>query len=130
MVKVFDIGKEMGGLKPVQRGGGFQSKSLRLEDANGKQYVLRSIEEYPDKVLPDEFRQTFVKDVIVDGISASYPYAALSVPPLAVAADVPHANPSYAIFRMTRGWTISLILPIAFAFEEESPAISIKLTVL
>jgi hypothetical protein len=94
MVKVFDIGKEMGGLKPVQRGGGFQSKSLRLEDANGKQYVLRSIEKYPDKVLPDEFRQTFVKDVIVDGISASYPYAALSVPPLAAAADVPHANPS------------------------------------
>ena len=82
MVKVFDIGKEKGGLKPVQRGGGFQSKSLRLEDANGKQYVLRSIEKYPDKVLPEEFSQTFVKDVIVDGISASYPYAALSVPPI------------------------------------------------
>ncbi len=92
-VKVFDIAKEKGGLKPVQRGGGFQSKSLRLENAGGRQYVLRSIEKYPDKVLPEEFRQTFVKDVIVDGISASYPYAALSVPPLATAGGVPHASP-------------------------------------
>ncbi|WEK36590.1 MAG: BamA/TamA family outer membrane protein [Candidatus Pseudobacter hemicellulosilyticus] len=92
-VPVFDMGKAKGGLKPTQRGGGMQSRSLRLEDARGKEYVLRSIEKYPDKTLPEEFRQTFVKDAIVDGISASYPYAALSIPPLAQAAGVPHAHP-------------------------------------
>lgn len=92
-VPVFDIGKERGGLKPTKRGGGMQSRSLRLEDAQGREFVLRSVEKYPDKTLPEEFRQTFVKDAVVDGISASYPFAALSVPPLATAANVPHASP-------------------------------------
>ncbi|MGN6419208.1 MAG: BamA/TamA family outer membrane protein [Pseudobacter sp.] len=92
-VPVFDIGKMRGGLTPTRRGGGMQSRSLRLEDAQGKEFVLRSIEKYPDKTLPEEFRQTFVKDAVLDGISASYPFAALSIPPLAVAAGVPHANP-------------------------------------
>ncbi|MET0244788.1 MAG: BamA/TamA family outer membrane protein [Flavitalea sp.] len=92
-VRTFDISTEKGGLKPVKRGGGFQSRSLRLEDKKGNEYVLRSIEKFPDKTLPEEFRQTFIKDAIVDGVSASYPYAALSVPLLATAAGVPHANP-------------------------------------
>ncbi len=92
-VPVFDIAKEKRGLKAVQQGGRLQSKSLRLEDAEGHQYVLRSIEKYPDRILPEEFRQTFIKDALVDAISASYPYAAVSVPIMATAAGVPHANP-------------------------------------
>lgn len=92
-VPVFDIGKEKGGLKPLQRGGGKQSKSLRLEAADGKQYVLRSIEKFPDKALQKEFRETFIKDLVKDGISASYPYSGLSVPAIAEAAGVPHADP-------------------------------------
>lgn len=92
-VPVFDIAKEKGGLKAVQRGGRLQSKSLRLEDRDGRQYVLRSIEKYPDRVLPEEFRQTIIKDALVDAISSSYPYAAVSVPIMATAAGVPHANP-------------------------------------
>jgi hypothetical protein len=92
-IPVFDIGKEKGGLKAVQRGGRLQSKSLRLEDAEGRQYVLRSIVKYPERILPPEFRQTFIKNNLVDAISASYPYAALSVPIMATAAAVPHAHP-------------------------------------
>jgi hypothetical protein len=92
-IPVFDIGKEKGGLKAVQRGGRLQSKSLRLEDSEGRQYVLRSIEKYPERILPPEFRQTFIKNALVDAISASYPYAAVSVPVMATAAGVPHANP-------------------------------------
>jgi hypothetical protein len=92
-VQVFDISKEKGGLKPLKRGGGMQTKSLRLEDAKGNEFVLRSIEKFPDATLPEEFRQTIVKDAVVDGISASYPYAALSIPPLSAAAQVPHPLP-------------------------------------
>jgi Omp85 superfamily domain len=93
-VKVFDIGSEAGGLTPLRTGGGHQSKSLRLADANGKQYVLRSIEKFvTDAALPPDLRGTFAKDLVADGVSASYPYAALSVPPLATAAGVPHATP-------------------------------------
>jgi Omp85 superfamily domain/Calcineurin-like phosphoesterase len=92
-VRVIDITKEKGGLKPLKRGGGKQTKSLRLEDAAGKQYVLRSIDKAPDKALPEAFRETFAKDLVKDGISSSYPYAALSIPPLAAAAGVPHTDP-------------------------------------
>lgn len=92
-VEVFDISKEKGGLKPTKRGGGMQSRSIRLEDAKGKEYVLRSIEKFPDKLLPEEFQNTIVTDAVIDGISASYPFGALSVPPLAKAANVPHTNP-------------------------------------
>jgi hypothetical protein len=91
-VPVLDIGKANGGLTPTKRGGGMQSRSLRLEDPSGKEFALRSIEKYPDKTLPEELRQTFIKDAVVDGISASYPYAALSVPPFAMAADVPYLS--------------------------------------
>lgn len=92
-VPVISISELSGGLQPTRRGGGMQSRSLRLEDSSGREYVLRSIEKYPDKTLPEELRQTFVKDAIVDGISASYPFAALSVPPLLQAAGIPHTKP-------------------------------------
>ena len=92
-VQVFDIGKEYGGLTPTRRGGGMQTKSLQLVDKNQQEFVLRSIEKFPDNAIPEEFRETFIKDLVVDGISASYPYAALSVPVMSEASGVPHAKP-------------------------------------
>lgn len=93
-VKVFDIDNVLGGLKPLRRGGGHQSRSLRLEDSTGKQWVLRSVQKFvTDAALPPDLRGTIAKDLVTDGVSASYPYAALSVPPLADAAGVPHATP-------------------------------------
>lgn len=90
---VLQLSTQFGGMKPVRQGGGMQSRSLRLEDSTGREYVLRSIEKYPDKTLPEELRETFIKDAVVDGISASYPFAALSIPVLAEAAGIPHLHP-------------------------------------
>ncbi len=93
-VKVFDIGKEKGGLKIVQRGGGQQTRSLRLEAKNGKQYVLRSIEKFTTKVVPEALRGTIASDIVQDQISASHPYGAIAIPILAKAANIYHTNPS------------------------------------
>lgn len=82
-----------GGLKAVQRGGGFQTRSLRLEDAAGNEWVLRSIEKYPEVLLPPGLRETFVSDVLKDNMSAQHPFAALIVPVLADAIGAPHSNP-------------------------------------
>jgi len=90
---VFDIGTVKGGLKIVKKGGGMQTKSLRLEAENGKQYVLRSVEKYPENAIPEMLRETFAVDLVRDGISASHPYGAIVVPYLAEAADVYHTNP-------------------------------------
>ena len=42
-VPVIDLEKTAGGLTPIKKGGGFQTTSLRMQGADGDQYVLRSI---------------------------------------------------------------------------------------
>ncbi|MDB4285738.1 BamA/TamA family outer membrane protein [bacterium] len=92
-VEVFDIGREKGGLRIVQRGGGQQTKSLRLEAEDGRQYVLRSIEKFADGAVPSIIRGTFAADLVQDQISSSHPYGAFVVPKMAAAAGVYHTNP-------------------------------------
>jgi len=89
-IKVFD----MTGWTPLQRGGGKQTKSLRLMNKDGVEYVFRGVEKFvTDAALPTDLQGTFVKDIVSDGVSSSYPYAALSIPPFAEALQVPHAHP-------------------------------------
>jgi hypothetical protein len=90
---VFDIGSKNGGLRIIKRGGGQQTYSLRLEDASGAQYVLRSVDKNVDEALPKELRNTFAVDIVQDQISASNPYAAPVVARLANQARVLHTNP-------------------------------------
>lgn len=82
-----------GGLKPLQRGGGMQTVSLRLADSSGKEWVLRSVNKVPDAVLPEGLRSTFASDLVDDYVSGQHPYAALIMPPLANAVKVPHTSP-------------------------------------
>ncbi|HEY0742490.1 MAG TPA: hypothetical protein VGD40_13540, partial [Chryseosolibacter sp.] len=92
-VPVFDIGKIHGGLKVLQKGGGQQTLSLRLEDSTGHEYVIRSVEKFPEKAIPEMFRKTFAQDLVQDQISAAHPYAAVAVPLMADAAKIYHTNP-------------------------------------
>ncbi len=92
-IPVFDIGKEKGGLTILKRGGGMQTLSVRLQAKDGKQYVLRSVDKNPSNALPEDFRNTFVEKPLQDAISASNPFGALTVPPLADAVGVMHTNP-------------------------------------
>ncbi|MBB6125966.1 BamA/TamA family outer membrane protein [Mucilaginibacter lappiensis] len=90
---VFHISTEKGGLKILQKGGGQQTKSLRLQDPTGQQWVLRTIQKYPEKGLPVDLRPTVAKDILQDQVSAAHPFSALTVPPLAQALGVAHSNP-------------------------------------
>lgn len=92
-IEVLDLSTEKGGLKPIKVGGGMQTKSLRLEAPDDKQYVLRSIEKYAENAMPPLLRQTIAVSIVQDQISASHPYGALIVPFLAEAADIYHTNP-------------------------------------
>ena len=88
---VINLATEKGGLKIIKLGGGKQSKSLRVEDPTGKQYALRLIEKFiTAKTLPAELQSQAAEDLVADGVSASYPYAALSVPTLSEAAGIPY----------------------------------------
>jgi len=83
-----------GGLIPMERGGGQQTHSLRLKDSSGKEWALRSIEKYPEGILPEPLKRTFVKTWLTDAISNEFPYGSLMVPVLADVEKVPHSNPT------------------------------------
>ena len=91
---VFDLTRSNGGYTILQRGGGQQTKSLRLADSTGREWVLRSVQKDPGNALPVLLRETIARQVLQDEISAAYPFASLVVPPLAQAAGVAHASPT------------------------------------
>ena len=92
-----------GGLIPVKKGGGNQSKSLRLEDKNGTQYVMRAVRKqalqylqavlFKDQYIEGQFDDTATEDLILDVFTGSYPYAPLIIGDLADAIGVYHTNP-------------------------------------
>ena len=88
-----------GGLHAGKAGGGYQSISMTLEGTEGREYALRALDKEPSKTLPKVLRHTFVLDVVRDATSAAIPYGALTVPPLAQAAGVPHTRPRLVYVR-------------------------------
>ncbi|WP_233632566.1 BamA/TamA family outer membrane protein [Parapedobacter sp. ISTM3] len=92
-VPVLRLSALHGGLRPVKRGGGMQTVSLRLVDSTGKEWVLRSVNKQADALLPEALHHTVAHDFLDDANSAQHPYSALIFPPLADAARVPHTHP-------------------------------------
>jgi hypothetical protein len=92
-MKYLDLEHMEGGLTPLKRGGGFQTKSLRLLAKDSNQYVIRTIDKDPSKAVAGAFRNTIVTDLLQDQISASHPYGFLIAPGLAKAAGIYHTNP-------------------------------------
>ncbi len=92
-VPVINLATEYGGLTPVKRGGGKQTKSLRLEAPDGRQYKIRSIQKFiTDKTLPGDLQSEAAADLVSDGVSASYPYAPLSMQVLQEVSGVPYGK--------------------------------------
>lgn len=92
-MRIIDLQKEKGGLKIVKLGGGMQTRSLRLVDPTGKEWALRTVQKYPERGLAPNLRETIAKDIAQDQVSTNHPFAALVVPTLAGALDLPHAKP-------------------------------------
>ncbi len=82
-----------GGLTPYKTGGGNETKTLHLKSPDGKQYTIRSIDKSRNDVVLPEFKNTFIEDIIDDGVSMSYPYAAFAINVLQEHAGIPHTNP-------------------------------------
>jgi hypothetical protein len=94
---VLDMNSFAGGLKATRRGGGEQTKSIRLMGADGKEYQFRSIDKDPVKTLPPALRSTAAAGIVRDQTSAGHPVGMLLVPPILEAAGVLHAAPRVVI---------------------------------
>jgi hypothetical protein len=92
-VEVLDLDKFAGGITPVRRGGGEQTKTLRFRNKKGVEYKFRSINKDPSKTLPEELRETLASDLIQDQTSSANPMAPLVVPPILNALDILQAEP-------------------------------------
>ncbi|RIK79211.1 hypothetical protein DCC62_06010 [candidate division KSB1 bacterium] len=96
-VPKLDLNTFAGGLTPTKKGGGMQTKSLRFDAGDGREFAFRSLDKNPGATLPPELRETVAEDIVQDQISSAHPYAALVVPAIANAVGVLHANPILVI---------------------------------
>ena len=70
-VEVLDLQSFAGGLTPVRRVGGQQTKGLAMKGKDGRDYTFRSIDKDPTEILPEDLRDTWVKNVVVDQMAPS-----------------------------------------------------------
>ena len=92
-----------GGLTPIRRGGGNQSKSLRMKDPMGREYVIRALKKKPSQYLQatifknqyieGQFDNTLTEELLYDGFTGSHPYAPFAIGELSDAVGVYHTNP-------------------------------------
>ncbi len=92
-----------GGLRPVRKGGGNQSKSLRLRDKKGSEYVMRALRKnavqylqavaFKDQYLEGQFDETYTEGLLLDVFTGSHPYAPFTIGTLSDAVGIYHTNP-------------------------------------
>ena len=96
-VERLDLRTFGGGLTPLRRGGGFQTKSLRFSARDGREYAFRSVDKDPSAILPPDLRETLVDRTVQDQISSGHPVGALVVAPILDAVGVLHADPRLVV---------------------------------
>jgi hypothetical protein len=96
-VQVLDLHHFAGGLTPVKKGGGKQTKSLRFEAADGREFRVRSVDKDPEAALPPEYRDTFVQWVAQDQISAANPAGPMIADRLEAALGLLHVEHRFVV---------------------------------
>ena len=92
-----------GGLTPVRKGGGQQSKSLRLRHSGGREYVMRALRKqpeqniqamaFPDQFIIGEFEGTAPVNFLQDLYTGAHPYAPFALGILSDSLGIYHSNP-------------------------------------
>jgi hypothetical protein len=92
-----------GGLEPIRRGGGHQSKSLRLKDAKGREYVMRALRKnavqylqaviFKDQYIDGQLDNSLTESLLMDVFTGSHPYAPFTIDVLSEAIDIYHTKP-------------------------------------
>ncbi|SFZ89390.1 Calcineurin-like phosphoesterase [Flaviramulus basaltis] len=101
--KVATLDTLYGGLEVVRKGGGHQTRSLRLKTKDGRELNMRALRKsatqylqtvlFKDTYIQDEFEKTAIEGLILDFYTAAHPYAFTVVPDLSNAAKIFHTNP-------------------------------------
>ncbi|WP_432410258.1 hypothetical protein [Rasiella sp. SM2506] len=101
-----DLTTYKGGLTVKEAGGGHQTFSAKLKDANGAEYAIRGLEKDAFKFLtykvkgitfdPEDYRGTFAETVVYDFFTTTHPFMQMVIDPMAKKINVNHANTQLA----------------------------------
>jgi hypothetical protein len=91
-VPVLDLSNFAGGLRPVSKGGGKQTKSLLLVAPDRRQFFFRGVDKDASVLLPAELRETVAGRIVRDQTSSALPTAPPVVNRLLTAVGIPHAE--------------------------------------
>lgn len=90
-------------ITPVKSGGGHQSRSLRLVNSEGKEYVMRALKKsatrfiqalvFKDQYVEDQFENTITEEFLLDFYTTSHPYLPFVIGELASPLGIYHTNP-------------------------------------
>jgi len=90
------------GLEVIRPSGGHQTRSLRLETKEGKEYNMRALKKSAVQLLEttaykgidkEYFTNTIPEELILDFYTAAHPYGAFAIPKIAKAAGVYYTTP-------------------------------------
>jgi hypothetical protein len=87
-VEVLDLQHFAGGLKPVMRVGGQETKGLAMKGADGRDYTFRGIDKDPTTILPEDLWDTWARSLVQDQIAANHPASFFVVDELMKAAGI------------------------------------------
>jgi len=98
-----DLDTLYGGLVPTRKGGGNQSRSLRLEHRDGRQFVMRALRKsaetylqglvFQEKYIVGQFEGTLTESLLSDFYTGAHPYAPFTIGGLSDAIGLYHTNP-------------------------------------
>ena len=101
--KTVNLDTLFGGVIPVRKGGGHQSKSLRLADKQGREYVMRALRKsavqylqavaFKDEYIEGQFNDTYTEGLLLDVFTGAHPYAPFAIGTLSDAVGIYHTNP-------------------------------------
>ena len=101
--KTVDLDTLYGGLTPIKKGGGNQSRSLRLQHADGRQFVMRALKKSAERYLQamafqeqyiiGKFEDTPVEEILEYFYTGSHPYAPFTIGAISDAVGIYHTNP-------------------------------------
>ncbi|GAB1309640.1 metallophosphoesterase [Urechidicola sp. KH5] len=104
-VPIVQIDTLFGGLTPIRKGGGMQSRSLRLvHKETGKEYVMRAIRKsatqffqaavFKDQYIEGQFNETYTEELMFDLYTTAHPYTSFAIGTMADAIDIYHTTPT------------------------------------
>ena len=92
-----------GGLRVVRKGGGHQTRSLRLKDKKDREYNLRALKKsgvqflqavlFKNNYVEESLKNTISEDILKDFYTGAHPYIFTVIPDLSDAIDLYHTNP-------------------------------------